>query len=101
MKTFYIKDLKPDDSKKVDDRFVVRNVDIKDGNNGKKHLYMTLSDATGDIQAIKWSLSPEDIERFSKIRTGMVISFLCRESCNQSSRQTAFISYTSQYTAKC
>ena len=74
MKQYYIKDLKADDSHHLEDRFLVRNADIRDGNNGKKHLYMTLADATGEIQAVKWSLTPDEIVAFSKIQSGMVIS---------------------------
>ena len=81
MKQYYVKDLKPDDSHHLEDRFLVKNVDIRDGNNGKKHLYMTLADATGEIQAVKWSLGPDEITAFSKIKTGMVISVGGR--CNE------------------
>ena len=81
MKQYYIKDLKADDSHHLEDRFLVRNADIRDGNNGKKHLYMTLTDATGEIQAVKWSLTPDEIVAFSKIQSGMVISVAGR--CNE------------------
>ena len=81
MKQYYIKDLKADDSHHLEDRFLVRNADIRDGNNGKKHLYMTLADATGEIQAVKWSLTPDEIVAFSKIQSGMVISVAGR--CNE------------------
>ncbi|MBR2674359.1 MAG: HD domain-containing protein [Mogibacterium sp.] len=81
MKQYYVKDLKPDDSHHLEDRFLVRNADIRDGNNAKKHLYMTLADATGEIQAVKWSLTPDEITAFSKIKTGMVITVGGR--CNE------------------
>ena len=81
MKQYYIKDLKADDSHHLEDRFLVRNADIRDGNNGKKHLYMTLADATGEIQAVKWSLTPDEISAFSKIQSGMVITVAGR--CNE------------------
>lgn len=81
MKQYYVKDLKPDDSHHLEDRFLVRNADIRDGNNGKKHLYMTLADATGEIQAVKWSLAPDEVAAFSKIQTGMVITVGGR--CNE------------------
>ena len=81
MKQYYVKDLKPDDSHHLEDRFLVKNADIRDGNNGKKHLYMTLADATGEIQAVKWSLAPDEITAFSKIKTGMVITVGGR--CNE------------------
>ena len=81
MKQYYVKDLKADDSHHLEDRFLVKNADIRDGNNGKKHLYMTLADATGEIQAVKWSLNPDEVAAFSKIKTGMVITVGGR--CNE------------------
>ena len=81
MKRYYVKDLKADDSHYLEDRFLVKNADIRDGNNNKRHLYMTLADATGDVQAIKWSLSPDEVRAFSKIEAGMVISIGGR--CNE------------------
>ena len=78
MKPYYIKDLKPDVAGRFEDRYLVRNADIRDGNNGKQHLYMTLGDATGDIQAVKWSLTPDELESFSRIKPGMIISVVAR-----------------------
>ena len=52
MKPYYIKDLKPDEGHRIDDRYLVKTADIRDGNNGKRHLYMSLADATGDIQSV-------------------------------------------------
>ena len=72
MKPYFIKDLKPDDAQRIEDRYLVRNADIRDGNNGKKHLYMTLGDASGDIQSVKWSLTPDELIAYSKIEAGMV-----------------------------
>ena len=72
MKPFYIKDLKPDEAGRLEDRYLVKNADIRDGNNGKRHLYMTLADATGDIQSVKWSLTPDELTSYSKIEPGMV-----------------------------
>ena len=83
MKPFYIKDLRADETGKVEDRYLVRNADIRDGNNGKKHLYMTLADATGDIQAIKWSLTRDELTSYSKIKAGMIISVVGRCSEHQ------------------
>jgi 3'-5' exoribonuclease len=73
MKPYFIKDLRPDEGHHIEDRYLVRNAEIRDGNNGKKHLYMTLGDATGDIQSVKWSLTPDEVTAYSKIEPGMVI----------------------------
>ena len=67
MKPYYIKDLKPDESRRIEDRFLVKTADIRDGNNGKRHLYMTLADATGDMQSVKWNLTQDEVKAFSKI----------------------------------
>ena len=78
MKPYFIKDLKPDEASRIEDRYLVRSTDIRDGNNGKKHLYMTLGDASGDIQSVKWSLTPDEVTAYSKIEPGMVISITGR-----------------------
>ena len=81
MKPYYIKDLRPDEGHHIEDRYLVRSAEIRDGNNGKKHLYMNLGDATGDIQSVKWSLTPDEITAYSKIEPGMVITVVgrCRD----------------------
>ena len=78
MKPYYIKDLKPDEAGRFEDRYLVKNADIRDGNNGKRHLYMTLADATGEIQAVKWSLTPDEINSYSRIWAGMIITVAAR-----------------------
>ncbi|HHW94954.1 MAG TPA: HD domain-containing protein [Mogibacterium sp.] len=81
MKPYYVKDLKPDEGHIIEDSYLVRQADIRDGNKGKKHLYLTLADATGDVQAVKWSLTKEEISSFSNIKTGMIIAIAgrCKE----------------------
>lgn len=81
MKPHYIRDLRPDEGNRIEDRYLVRNADIRDGNNGKRHLYMTLGDASGDIQSVKWSLTPDEVAAYSKIEPGMVITVVgrCRD----------------------
>lgn len=75
MKKIYVKDLKPD-NKQFQERFMVKSVEIRDGNGGKKHLYLTLGDNTTDVQAVKWSLTSKEVEAFSKIETGMIVAIL-------------------------
>ena len=90
MKQYYIKDLKPDEGHRIEDRFLVKTADIRDGNNGKRHLYMSLADATGDIQSVKWNLSPDEVNAYSKIKSGMVISVVGRHfSAGQRNRPRA------------
>ena len=81
MKAFYVKDLVADDGMLIEDHYLVKVADIRDGNQGKRHLYMTLADATGEIQAVKWSLTPDEVTRFSGIKPGMIIGVLgrCKE----------------------
>ena len=40
---------------------------MRDGNNGKRHLYMTLADATGEIQAVKWAIERITDEEMDKL----------------------------------
>lgn len=81
MKPYYIKNLVVDETQLIEDYYLVKNSDIREGNQGKRHLHLTLSDATGEIQAVKWNLTGDEIERFSRIKTGMVIKFggRCKE----------------------
>lgn len=81
MKPYYVKDLKPDEGYVIEDTYLVRYADIRDGNNNKRHLYMTLGDATGEVQAVKWSLTKEEVMAFSNIKPGMLISIVgrCKE----------------------
>lgn len=81
MKPYYVKDLKVDEINRIEDYYLVKNADIRDGNQGKRHLYLTLADATGDVQAVKWSLNADEVERYSRMKTGMIIRFAgrCKE----------------------
>ncbi len=81
MKPYYIKNLRPDEGHRIEDRYLVKTADIRDGNNGKRHLYLSLADATGDIQSVKWNLTPDEVRSYSKIKSGMVISVAgrCRD----------------------
>ena len=78
MKAYYIKDLVVDEGKLIQDHYLVRNADIRDGNQGKHHLYMTLADCTGEIQAVKWSLSPGEMTMYGRIKPGMIIGITGR-----------------------
>ena len=93
MKNYYIKDLRPDEGHRIEDRFLVKTADIRDGNNGKRHLYLTLADATGDIQSVKWNLSPDEVTSLSKVQSGMVISVVgrCRDYKGQNQLILDFI----------
>lgn len=73
MKPYYIQNLVADDGKLIEDHYLVKVADIRDGNQGKRHLYMTLADATGEIQAVKWSLNPSEVSSFTRIKPGMII----------------------------
>lgn len=81
MKSYYVKDLVVDEDHIIEDYYLVKTSDIRDGNQGKRHLYLTLADATGEIQAVKWSLSPDEASTFVRIKPGMIISVAgkCKE----------------------
>ena len=78
MKPYYVKNLVADDGKLIEDHYLVKVADIRDGNQGKRHLYMTLADCTGEIQAVKWSLTTDEVARFAGIKAGMVIAVVGR-----------------------
>lgn len=73
MKQYYIKNFKVDESYILTDYFVYKAGEIRDGNMGKRHLYMTLSDATGDVSSVKWSLTPDEIARLSQLTPGIIV----------------------------
>lgn len=77
----FVKDIVVDEGRILNEIFLVRNTDIREGNNGRKHFYMTLSDVTGDIQAVKWSLNPSEVTAYSRIKIGDIIDirFTCKE----------------------
>lgn len=81
MKPYYIQNLVADDGHIIEDHYLVRNSDIRDGNQGKRHLYLTLADATGEIQAVKWSLTPDEVSAYTRIKPGMIIGVVgrCKE----------------------
>lgn len=81
MKPYYVKDLVADEGHVIEDHYLVKTADIRDGNQGKRHLYLTLSDATGEIQGVKWSLSPDEVTSYMRIKPGMVIGVVgkCKE----------------------
>lgn len=81
MKPYYIQNLVADDGHLIEDYYLVKLADIRDGNQGKRHLYLTLADATGEIQGVKWSLTQDEVITFAKIKPGMIIKIVgrCKE----------------------
>ncbi len=81
MKAYYVTDIKPDEGKLIEDRFLVKEAEIKEGKDGKKFLHRLLSDVTGEIHAKKWNLDYDEQTKYGKIEAGMVItvSGKCRE----------------------
>lgn len=75
MKKIYVKDLKPNNSQ-FQERFLVKSSEIREGNGGKRHLYLTLGDNTTEVAAVKWSLSQKEVEDYSRIEPGMVLAIL-------------------------
>lgn len=75
MKKIYVKDLKPNNTL-FQERFMVKSSEIREGNAGKRHLYLTLGDNTTDVIAVKWSLSQKEVEDYSRIEPGMILAIL-------------------------
>lgn len=60
MKQFYAANVRPGDE--IQDFFIVKGSQLKTGSTGKQYLDITVGDSTGDLNAKKWDISPDDTE---------------------------------------
>ncbi len=60
MKTIYAANVRPGDD--IQDFFIVKGVQIKTGQTDTEYLDITVGDASGDLNAKKWDVSPDDSE---------------------------------------
>jgi 3'-5' exoribonuclease len=67
----------------------VKSTEIRDGNNGKRHLYLTIGDTTGEILAVKWSLSQKEVDEFKSIPAGAILTF--QGKCSEYNGKPQFI----------
>jgi len=67
-KEFYVNTLEVDEE--FTDFFLVRDIEIRTGSNGKEYLDVTLSDKTGDINGKKWDIAKEEKFGLTGIQPG-------------------------------
>lgn len=68
MKEFFIRDLKPE--QEIQDFFLVKSIGLKVGSNQKQYLDVVVGDATGEINAKKWSVSDSELPSLEEISDG-------------------------------
>jgi 3'-5' exoribonuclease len=71
MKERYIVNLIPDEE--LMDFFLVRDLAIKVGSNGKQYLDLSIADKTGEMRAKKWDVSDAEAESLGKIHAGDIM----------------------------
>lgn len=54
-----------ENSDKIENFYLLKNVQIKENKNGKKYLDLDVSDKTGDINGKYWNVQPEELSIFS------------------------------------
>lgn len=55
------------------DFFLVRDLSVKVGSNGKQYLDLFLADKSGEIRAKKWDVSDAEAESLARIRVGDIL----------------------------
>ncbi|MDR2610576.1 MAG: HD domain-containing protein [Clostridiales Family XIII bacterium] len=71
MKERFVVNLIPDEE--VTDFFLVRDLSVKVGSNGKQYLDLFLADKSGEIRAKKWDVSDAEAESLARIRVGDIL----------------------------
>jgi len=71
MKERYIMNLIPEEE--LTDFFLVRDLAIKVGSNGKQYLDLFLLDKTGEIRAKKWDVSDAEADSLNRIHGGDIL----------------------------
>jgi 3'-5' exoribonuclease len=71
MKAQYIKDLET--GNEIVDFFMLKNMELKVGSNGKQFLDLFLADKTGEIRGKKWDVADSELDRINKLSTGDII----------------------------
>ena len=72
MKNLYVKDLKSG-TDTIDLFLMVKSIGIRVGSNQKQFLDMTLTDSTGEVNAKKWTVSPDEEPFLSSIKEGDIV----------------------------
>jgi len=72
MKDINVRDLKSG-TETIDLFLMVKSIGIRVGSNQKQFLDMTLADATGEVNAKKWTVSPDEEPFLSSIKEGDIV----------------------------
>ena len=72
MKNLYVRDLKTG-TETVDLFLMVKSIGLRIGSNQKQYLDMTLMDSTGEVNAKKWTVSPDEEPFLSSIKEGDIV----------------------------
>lgn len=70
MKEIYVNQI--DGKDRVQSFFIIKNVDIRVGSNGKQFLDLILGDNTGEVSAKKWDIATEK-EELEKLKIGDIV----------------------------
>jgi 3'-5' exoribonuclease len=71
MKDRYVINLIPDEE--LTDFFLVRDLEIRVGANGKQYLDLFISDKTGEMRAKKWDISDAEADSLNRIHAGDIL----------------------------
>jgi 3'-5' exoribonuclease len=71
MKERFVINLIP--KEELTDFFLVRDLAVKVGSNGKQYLDLFLSDKTGEIRAKKWDVTDAEADSFARIHPGDIL----------------------------
>ncbi len=70
MKQIYAANVRPGDD--LQDYFIVKGAQIKIGSTGKQYLDITVGDSSGDLNAKKWDVAPDDRE-IRELKNGDIV----------------------------
>lgn len=87
-KKVFVKDLNPD-GKLIQEMFQVKSAEIRDGKEGKRHLYLSVGDTTGDVLAVKWTLDAKEQDEYKTIPAGSIL--MLKGKCSEYNGKLQFI----------
>lgn len=71
MKSYFVADLH--DGDEITEFFLLKNIAIKTGSNGKKYLDIMLADASGEVSSKKWDIDAADEIFFEDVKPGAIV----------------------------
>lgn len=80
-KVLFVKDLKDKElNEEIKTYFMVKNAEIRTGNNGKEYMDVTFMDKTGEINGKRWDVKAEDHESLKCVKEGEIIKVIAQVS---------------------